>query len=80
MQLQEKSIEDLTKFYIPSCHNCLQSALYQLEKPNADIKTAIAFIKSAQLTLAEIKNYEEAQRLQARQTRINSKKLRISQG
>jgi hypothetical protein len=66
---------ELTKFYIPSCHNCLQSALYQLEKDKADIQTAIAFIKAAQKTLHTIRNHEEIERIEARHTRIASKRL-----
>jgi len=43
------SLERIQGFTLPNTYNCIQSALYQLERGNQD--QAIAFLKSAQACL-----------------------------
>jgi hypothetical protein len=40
------SLERLQGFTLPNTYNCIQSALYQLERGNSE--AAIAFLKNAQ--------------------------------
>lgn len=48
-------MDTLKTFHLPNCHNCLQSALYQLQKPadKRNVDAAIAAIKAAQKNLAQ---------------------------